>query len=84
MSKTDLLERYHNYAREKICPTGILEPEDYWEFDDPPEQFPEDQSQVQDHEDEEYQEELDLGVGREKMERTVKWQHGKVIPSNRS
>ncbi|KAJ5184220.1 hypothetical protein N7492_001836 [Penicillium capsulatum] len=55
MPKTDLLERYHNYAREKVCPTGILEPESYWEYDDPPE-LSENEPQIEDQQLAEYPE----------------------------
>lgn len=29
MDTTDILERYHNYATEKVCPNALLEPESF-------------------------------------------------------
>ncbi|KAJ5570493.1 uncharacterized protein N7459_009923 [Penicillium hispanicum] len=40
LAKSDILERYHNYANERVCPGSILEPEFYYEGEDPPEEPP--------------------------------------------
>ena len=34
LPKTDLLERYHNYAKERACPSSFVEPEFYWDAED--------------------------------------------------